>query len=130
MLLTVTSVYTAVFSLLIVYLSLSISMHYAKAGTTQADPNAMKDETLRRKTRAHGNFIEYVPLALILLAMLEISGEHRAALWLMGGAFVLARVIHAYGQRFTDTPVLRAIGMMMGHLYFVAGAVRLAILNV
>ena len=61
MMLTVTSIYTVVFSIMMVLLSLSVSMHYAKAGTSQADPDVMRDETLRRKTRAHGNFIEYVP---------------------------------------------------------------------
>jgi len=55
------------------------------------------DKDLARKVRAHGNFIEYVPLALLMLGLLEISHLSASWLWGLGGTLLLARVLHAYG---------------------------------
>jgi uncharacterized membrane protein YecN with MAPEG domain len=55
------------------------------------------DEAMTRKVRVHGNFSEYVPLALLMLALLELSGLRAGLLWLFGGALLLARVLHAIG---------------------------------
>lgn len=55
------------------------------------------DSRLARKVRAHGNFIEYVPLALLMLGLLELSGLGAMWLWGLGGTLLLARVLHAYG---------------------------------
>ena len=55
------------------------------------------DEVLSRKMRVHGNFSEYVPLGLLLLALLELSGLAPALLWTFGVALLVARVLHAVG---------------------------------
>lgn len=55
------------------------------------------DTRLARKVRAHANFIEYVPVALLMLALLELSGLAAAWLWALGGTLLLARVLHAAG---------------------------------
>jgi len=47
--------------------------------------------------RRHGNFSEFVPLALILLVLLEIAGVASTAIYVLGGLLVLARVCHAIG---------------------------------
>ena len=52
---------------------------------------------LLRAMRVHANFAEYVPLALVLLLLLEAQG---AAPWLVhavGSALLLGRCLHAYG---------------------------------
>ena len=54
-------------------------------------------DDLERAIRAQANFAEYVPIALILMACLELNG---APLWLiaiLGIAFVVGRMIHAKG---------------------------------
>ncbi len=54
-------------------------------------------DDLERAIRAQANFAEYVPIALILMACLELNG---APLWLiaiLGIIFVASRVIHAKG---------------------------------
>jgi uncharacterized membrane protein YecN with MAPEG domain len=54
-------------------------------------------EDLERAIRAQGNFAEYVPFGLILLACLELNG---AAWWLVaipGLALIIGRLIHAVG---------------------------------
>lgn len=55
------------------------------------------DAVLTRKVRVHGNFSEYVPLALLMLAMLELSATPATLLWVFGIALLLARVLHAIG---------------------------------
>lgn len=54
-------------------------------------------DDLERAIRAQANFVEYVPIALILMACLELNG---APLWLIaipGIALVAGRMIHAKG---------------------------------
>ena len=41
-------------------------------------------EDLRRRLRAHANFAEYVPLALILMALLELQGAGGIVLNIIG----------------------------------------------
>ncbi len=47
--------------------------------------------------RAHGNAAEWVPLGLVLLAALELSGLGSLPLHLLGGGLLLARLLHAAG---------------------------------
>jgi len=55
------------------------------------------DAALTRKVRVHGNFGEYVPLALLMLALLELAAIDTTLLWTFGIALLLARVLHAIG---------------------------------
>ena len=55
------------------------------------------DAALERKIRVHGNFIENVPFALVLLALLELCGLPAAWLWTLGVAMLVARTLHAVG---------------------------------
>jgi uncharacterized protein len=52
---------------------------------------------LNRAVRAHGNAAEYVAAGVVLMLVLELGGLGSAPLHALGGAFVLARVIHAAG---------------------------------
>ncbi len=45
--------------------------------------------------RRHANFVEVVPLALILIAVLELNGVTPWAIHGLGAALVIARAIHA-----------------------------------
>ena len=55
------------------------------------------DAALTRKVRVHGNFAEYVPLTLLMLALLELAEVSTTWLWTFGIALLLARVLHAIG---------------------------------
>lgn len=54
--------------------------------------------------RAHGNFAEYVPITLLLMALCELAGV--GALWLhLGGALLLVgRILHAIGIQIPRAP--------------------------
>ena len=48
--------------------------------------------------RVQANFIENVPLALLLLLLLELSGTSDAVLHALGASLVLCRLAHAFGM--------------------------------
>ena len=52
---------------------------------------------LARWIRVHGNFIEYVPMTLLLFALLEIAGLPKPWLFLGGTLLLLGRLLHAWG---------------------------------
>lgn len=54
-----------------------------------------------RRIRAHANFAEYVPLVLVLMGFLEISGVAAWGLHLIGAALLLGRLLHGYALAFT-----------------------------
>ena len=78
--------------LLLLVLLVPISRHRHRHRIGMGDGG---DPELLRKIRVHANFIEYVPLALLVLALLELGGLWPALLWLLGGALLLARSMHA-----------------------------------
>lgn len=98
---------TAVFVLMSIPMGIAVGVRRAKTGILLLHGD---DEDLLRLMRAHGNFTEYVPLALLALAGAEIAG---AAPWLVaicGGLLLLARVIHFFGLRAAADSKGRPIG--------------------
>ena len=67
-------------------------------------------DLLQRAIRAHGNFTEYVPMMLILLAFLELSDASELQLHLLGGAFLLGRVMHGICFGFMRSNMLLRVG--------------------
>ena len=55
------------------------------------------DDFLHRKIRAHGNFIEYAPIFLIMLMLVEINGLDKYFIHFFGIIFISGRALHAYG---------------------------------
>ena len=54
-------------------------------------------EQLRSAIRAHANFAEYVPITVLMIAMLEMAGMPAGQVhWLMG-VLLLSRLIHPLG---------------------------------
>ena len=54
-------------------------------------------EDLERAIRAQGNFAEYVPFGIILIACLELNGAPWWLVVLPGVALIIGRLIHAKG---------------------------------
>jgi len=68
---------------------------------------------MEARTRAHANFGEYVPMALILMGLIEMNVGASRWLWGVGALLVVARVLHPFGM---DRPMpnpYRAAGMML-----------------
>lgn len=81
------------------------------------------DGVLQRKVRAFGNFVEYVPMALLFMLALELMNLQAWLLWGLGGALTLGRVAHAWGliQTYGPSPA-RAIGFFLTWFVYLLGA--------
>ncbi|MCH9670655.1 MAG: MAPEG family protein, partial [Gammaproteobacteria bacterium] len=78
---------------------------------------------LRRAVRAHANFAEYVPFALILLFFLEVQAIADSTIHLLCAALLIGRVLHAYGvSQPTEDYRFRVAGMILT-LVAIGGAV-------
>lgn len=81
------------------------------------------DAALTRRIRVQGNFIEYVPIGLVLLALLELGGLGATWLWTFGGVLLAARVLHAFGlSRSAGSSPGRALGALLTFADLVAMA--------
>jgi uncharacterized membrane protein YecN with MAPEG domain len=60
------------------------------------------DPGMLRLIRGHANFAEYVPLALIMLAVLELAGISLYILHGLGLALLAGRLLHGYSLSFTQ----------------------------
>ncbi|MET4896831.1 MAPEG family protein [Sphingomonadaceae bacterium jetA1] len=56
------------------------------------------DSRLATGMRAQANFVEYAPFVLILMALIELAGGSPFWLWILGGAFIVARIGHGWGM--------------------------------
>ncbi|WP_076864436.1 MAPEG family protein [Bradyrhizobium mercantei] len=113
-----TSVFAAAFAVSLVALSFPISVRRAKVGQMVGDS---ADETLRRRIRAQGNFIEYVPLGVISLGLVE---AHVAAAWMVvaiGTTLASGRLLHAIGMLW-GLEALRGFGMLLTYAALLVAA--------
>jgi uncharacterized membrane protein YecN with MAPEG domain len=68
---------------------------------------------LEERMRAHANFNEYVPIALILMLLIEMNVGASRWLWAVGAILVAARLIHPFGMDRPAPNPLRAGGAML-----------------
>lgn len=105
----VTSTVVAIAGLMLVILGLNAGLRRVK---TNINLGTDGDAVLLQRVRAHGNFIEYTPIGLILLALVEIGGATSTQLWIIGGFLLVGRALHAIGLIFSVLPG-RVLGMLM-----------------
>jgi uncharacterized protein len=107
----ITPIFAAFAACFLVYLSYRVikirKAHSVSVGTAG-------DPALERAVRNHGNFIEYAPLTLLMLAMVEYVGLAAWAVWVLGFMFVASRLIHFVGFRSKEAPgIFRVVGMAL-----------------
>lgn len=72
------------------------------------------DAGLERAMRVHANFVEYAPIALLLLAFAEMQGANVLLIHVLSGALLLGRCAHAYGMAQEKEDLrLRSAGMVL-----------------
>jgi uncharacterized membrane protein YecN with MAPEG domain len=122
----ITAFYAGLLSL--VFLGLTLQVARAR-GRSKVNLGTGQDRMLERAVRAHANFSEFVPLALVLLALAEGLGLAGWVLHLLGPVLVLARIAHAIGiSREPDITALRGLGAGLTLLVvLVAGLALLAL---
>jgi uncharacterized membrane protein YecN with MAPEG domain len=82
---------------------------------------------MERLIRVHGNFAEYVPMALLLLAFMEMQSHSRYLIHILCIALVIARIVHAIGV----TPVRENFQMRVAGMtgtFLVLGVAAIALL--
>ncbi len=70
------------------------------------------DSVLQRHMRAHSNFVEYTPIALLLILVLELNEQQGWLLGLTALLFLLGRVLHAFGMQADKPSMPRMVGML------------------
>jgi|TARA_B100000902_G_C27090287_1_gene803474 hypothetical protein len=91
----ITLLYTSLITILAIFLAYRVGVIRLKTNTLLGEGDSSE---LLQSIRSHGNLVEYAPLALILLLLLEMLGVADWKLHLLGSSFFLFRILHAYGM--------------------------------
>lgn len=119
----ITSIAASILGALYIRLSLNVIGYRRQYGVSVGDGG---EEDLLRAIRAQGNLAEYAPVALILLACLEMNA---APWWLtaaLAAAFVVGRVLHPLGMKTANSPMQPRVRGMQLTLY---GILALVVAN-
>ena len=114
----VVSTVAALAAVALVAMSMAVSLRRKKVGVSIGFGD---DVALMRRIRAQGNFIEYVPLALIVLALLEYRQVPAAWLWVVAVLLIAGRCLH-YAGMLSGTLLLRVPGMIGTYGALLVGA--------
>ncbi|MDX3901669.1 MAG: MAPEG family protein [Sphingobium sp.] len=68
---------------------------------------------LGKRIRAHANFVEYAPIILILMGLVEMALGSSLWLWVAALLFVLGRVGHAFGMDSDQPGSARRLGILL-----------------
>jgi uncharacterized membrane protein YecN with MAPEG domain len=91
----VTGFYLAVLAL--IYAALALEVARLRRGNRILFGDG-ENIRLRCAIRAHANFVEYVPIVALLVAMLEMSGTSVIWVHVLMGALLAARLLHPLGM--------------------------------
>ncbi len=88
-----TALYAALLTIIFIVLSVHIIRWRRKYRVAIGDGG---DHEMKRRVRAHSNFLEYTLFFLILLGYAEINGLPPYAVHCLGVVFIIGRCMHAY----------------------------------
>jgi uncharacterized protein len=122
----ITALYGALLAVLFLVLSFR-TIGARRAGRVEIGDGG--DRELLRRMRVHANFAEYVPMALILMALAEMQGAYQIIVHAIGAMLLVGRLIHAYGLSQTPHVMpLRVGGMMATFTAIMAAAAACLVL--
>lgn len=106
----ITLMYAGIFAIFALVLSFRAGSARGKSGASIlfGDPVDMQ---LAEKVRVHQNFLEYVPLFLIVFAALELNGVSPLFLYIVGDLMIISRIAHAIGLKHDN---MAHIGRLIG----------------
>ncbi len=108
-----TMLFAAIFGVLHVILSLRVGVYRGMNKISLGDGG---DKELRNRIRGHGNFIENVPIALLLFLLNELNGLAQDTLMILGTVFLISRLLHYVMIVSRSLPVLLRPLSMIGTL--------------
>jgi uncharacterized membrane protein YecN with MAPEG domain len=110
-----TSPITAIYAAFAGLMLLALAALVVRARWRYRTPfGAGSEPGMERAVRVHANFVEYVPLALVLMLLAELNGVNGAALHGAGILLLASRGLHAFGLG-------RSSGRSFGRFYGTAG---------
>ena len=92
--LSITAIYAGLLGLLLVVLSFGVIRERLRHQVSLGDGG---NADLQTASRRQGNFVEYVPLALLLIAIAEVNGAPSGLVHGLGATLVVGRVLHPLG---------------------------------
>ena len=114
----ITALYGAILALIVIALAINVTAHRVKLRVPLGDGG---NAQMRRMIRLHGNAAEYIPLALVLMAIYELNGGWHLGLHIVGIALVAGRLLQTAGMWTTDMPNIgRQIGQSLTWLSLIA----------
>ena len=111
----ITALYASLLALWFVFLSMRVIALRGNPMFAFLILGASPDEMLQRAVRAHGNLAEYAPIMLILLYLLETlpaASVTETTLHMLGGTFLLGRLMHGIAFSFMKKNGFLRIGGM------------------
>ncbi|MCR9985709.1 MAPEG family protein [Vibrio antiquarius] len=90
----ITALYASILAILIIWLAVQVIKQRRLNQVAYADGGV---EALQIARSAQSNATEYIPIALILMALLEFNSAYPTWIHLTGIIFVIGRIIHARG---------------------------------
>lgn len=106
-------VYAAILGLMFFVFTLRVGLYRFKSRVSLGDAG---DKTLRKRIRGQGNFVETVPLVLLLLVLMESAGASNTWLHSLGAMLVLGRLSHYLQITDMVKPLLFRMGGMLATL--------------
>ncbi|HHF2917382.1 hypothetical protein D8S93_18090 [Vibrio sp. VGrn 2] len=90
----ITALYASILAILIIWLAVQVIKQRRLNQVAYADGGV---EALQIARSAQSNATEYIPITLILMALLEFNSAYPTWIHLTGIIFVIGRIIHARG---------------------------------
>ncbi len=116
----ITPIYAGLLTLIYIFLSGRVIVLRRKFWISIGDKG---NTQLLRQQRVHGNFNEYVPLALILMMGAELMLTASWIIHALGIALVAGRAMHAYGiGKEPESLTMRSYGMILTFLALLVGS--------
>jgi uncharacterized protein len=102
--------------LTVIYLALFMNVTMARSNLSQSIGDGGNVD-LHERIRKHGNFVEWVPMVMLLMVLAEARGTGTIWLHAAGALLTIGRVLHAIGLK-ADAPThpLRIAGNSGGLL--------------
>ena len=123
-----TGLYAALLALVFAGLSIWVIAGRAKHRVHHGDGG---NDDLNRRIRAHANFAEYVPMILLLVALLEAGGAGRGTVHALLLPLLAARLMHPIGMvapvASLQQGIFRGIGASVTMLILVVASVLLLV---
>jgi uncharacterized protein len=119
----ITAIYAAILAVVAAVLTVNVIVARVRTKVNSGDGGVA---VMAQAIRAHGNFAEHTPIALIAIGFAEAAGSRALVVNVLGVALVVGRLAAAYAlNRTLGLTLLRQIGASVTILVLVGAAVAI-----